>query len=134
MSGRVHVALALVDRDGRWLVARRSERRLFAGYWEFPGGKVEAGESTFAAAVREAREEAGLAVEPIRSLGRIETEHGGQQITLHLVRCRPAGGEPAPSSPAVTEVRWVSQADLRRLRMPPANAEIIDRLSALPGN
>lgn len=128
MSEQVHVALALVEREGRWLVARRSEGRVFAGLWEFPGGKVDSGESAASTAARETREETGLSVTPTADLGRVETCHAGQQVTLHLIRCRPGPAEATPASTAVTDVRWVDLADLLRLPMPPANAEIIERI------
>jgi len=124
----------LVSRQGRWLVTRRSEGRVFGGYWEFPGGGIEGGESAFEAAVRETREEAGLVVEPVETLGRVQTSHGGQRVTLHLIRCRPVAGEPRPASPAVADVRWVSLAELRQLPMPPANDEIRRRIALLPGS
>ena len=63
----IEVALALLERRGRWLVTRRAEGRIFAGQWEFPGGKIEPGESPEQAAVRELREETGLVAEPVGS-------------------------------------------------------------------
>ncbi|MBI4580412.1 MAG: NUDIX domain-containing protein [Planctomycetes bacterium] len=132
---RVEVALALIEKDGRWLVSRRSAGRVFAGLWEFPGGKVHPGESAAGAAVREAAEETGLAVEATADLGSVETAHGGRIVVLRLVRCRPACGvdDARPADPAITEVRWVSLAELAALPMPPANGEIIRRLGP-PGS
>jgi mutator protein MutT len=127
---RVHVALAVVDEEGRWLVGRRSPGRIFASLWEFPGGKLLPGESAEQAAVRETREETGLTVEPLADLGQIETCHGGRTVVLHLIHCRRVAGEPQPSDPAVDEVRWVTAAELRALPMPPANADVIARLPA----
>jgi len=128
------VAIALVESNGRWLVARRSEGRVFAGLWEFPGGKVEEGESAAEAAVREVREETGLEVRPIALLGRVHTSHGGQAVVLHLVPCQPVAGEPTVCSEAVSELRWVSLEELRGLPMPPANNEIIRHLCGRTGS
>jgi mutator protein MutT len=126
---RVSVALALVRENGRWLVGRRAAGRVFAGLWEFPGGKVHLDENPSQAAVREALEETGLAVEPIADLGRLETAHAGQTVVLHLIHCRLVAGRESgplrPRDPAVTELRWVGPDELRTLPMPPANAEIL---------
>ncbi len=127
---RVQIALALVERDGLWLVSRRSSGRIFAGLWEFPGGKLAVGESPSAAAAREAWEETGLSVEPVADLGHVETRHDDRIVILHLIRCRAVGGHARPSDPAVDDVRWVSPAELRTLPMPPANARILERLLA----
>jgi mutator protein MutT len=124
----VEIALALVEHQGRWLVSRRAPGRVYAGLWEFPGGKIEPGESPAEAAVRETREEAGLTVEPTGSLAEVAASHNQQTVRLILVRCRVAAGEPAVVSPAITAVRWVTRDELASLPMPPANAAIIDRL------
>jgi len=130
----VSVALALVQKDGRWLVSKRGEGRVFAGLWEFPGGKMKPGETPCQAAVRETREETGLLVEPVADLGTLETGHAGQKILLHLVECRLSPGAPrrsdaGPRAAAVVEMAWVSPDRLRTLPMPPANARIIDLLT-----
>ena len=133
MDVRVSVALALVQKNGRWLVGRRAGGRVFAGYWEFPGGKILAGETPGQAAVREALEETGLAVEPVADLGQLETAHQERTVRLHLILCRVAFGKTAgdlhPRDPAVTELRWVDPDELRTLLMPPANAGILRVLS-----
>jgi mutator protein MutT len=128
MNEVVDVALALVHDERGWLVSRRSDGRVFAGLWEFPGGKIEIGETPHLAAVREVWEETGLVVEPVELLWVLETTHSEGSVRLHLVRCRVTGGEAAARDAAVAEVRWVSMAELEVLPMPPANAQIIARL------
>jgi mutator protein MutT len=130
---RVSVALALVREKGLWLVGKRAGGRVFAGLWEFPGGKIQPGETASQAAVREVLEETGLAVKPVADLGTVETAHGGQTVVLHLVACRvrDAGEDLPPVLPqdlAVTELRWVSPDELQTLPMPPANAEVLQIL------
>lgn len=132
MDEAAHVALVLVSSDRGWLISRRSGGRVFAGLWEFPGGKMEPGETPQVAAVREAREETGLTVEPTGLLGEFWTAHAGAQITLHLVHCRAVSGNPVPCDPAIAEVRWASLDELETLPMPPINAEIISLLRSLP--
>lgn len=125
---RVFVALGLVERQGCWLVTRRSAGRVFAGLWEFPGGKVEPGESAVAAVVREVSEETGLAVEAVDDLGVVDTLHGGEVVALRLIVCRAGEGEPAARDLAVDAVQWVRTEELAGLPMPPANREVIRRL------
>lgn len=125
---QLHVALAIIRQADRWLVSRRAAGRIFAGQWEFPGGRVEPGESPEAAAVREAMEEVGVAVEAVETWAPVLTHHGGRDVALHPVLCRLVSGEPSPRAPAVTEVRWVNGDELRALEMPPANVEIVRRL------
>lgn len=99
---------------------------MFAGLWEFPGGKVKAGESVEAAVQREVREEVGMAVKVRGRLGRVETAHAGCAVVLHLLDCAPAAGEGAGGRDAsVTDLRWVTLEELERLEMPPANREIV---------
>lgn len=131
MCPDVSVALALVERQGRWLVSRRAPGRIFAGRWEFPGGKIELGETPDQAAVREVLEETGLQVTPVGRLEPVIAEHDGQNVVLHLICCRDQGGSVGVCSPAIDAVRFVSLVDLPRLSMPPANAAILNRLRAL---
>lgn len=130
MNETLQVALALIHDDRGWLVSRRSAGRIFAGLWEFPGGKIGPRETPQSAAVRETREETGLLVEPLGSLGEVEDAHGGKRVRLHLILCRPLSGEAAARDPAVDEVHWVSLEELEKLPMPPVNAQIIARLRA----
>ena len=131
MEAAIHVALGLVRGDRGWLVSRRAGGRVFAGLWEFPGGKMEPGESPEQAAVRELAEETDLTVEPLRVLDELWTVQAGRQVTLHLVLCRPIAGEASVRDPALLEVRWVTLAELQELPMPPDNANIIERLRSL---
>jgi mutator protein MutT len=125
MDEIVHIALALISSGQSWLVGRRAGGRIFAGLWEFPGGKMEPGETPQEAAVRETQEETGLAVEPLELLGELRTAHAGREFVLHLVHCQAIAGQPAPRDPAVEQVRWVNTAELETLPMPPVNAQII---------
>lgn len=131
MDEPIQVALALVRSAQGWLVSRRSAGRLYAGLWEFPGGKLEPGESPAEGAVREVREETGLVVEAVASLGEVWNVQAGRPVTLHLVHCRTRDGEARACDPAVEAVRWVSLDELAELAMPPVNAGIVERLRAL---
>lgn len=125
------VAVALVDADGRVLVQQRPADKAMGGLWEFPGGKVEPGESPEAALIRELHEELGIetqraclapacfASEPL----------GDRHLILLLYVCRKWRGVPqALEAPAL---RWVRPVELHNLPMPPADAPLIGLLEAL---
>ncbi|MFQ5718741.1 MAG: (deoxy)nucleoside triphosphate pyrophosphohydrolase [Acidobacteriota bacterium] len=118
------IALAIVmDRDRHVLIGRRPAGSHLAGSWEFPGGKVEAGEEPGHAAVRELREETGLiGTEPLHLIT-VEHDEPGRCLALHVFRVRV---RPVPA-PAVDVGRfiWVGLDDLPGRTMPPANREIV---------
>ncbi len=119
------VALAIVRRDGLWLVDRRADEDRFAGLWEFPGGKIQPGETAEVAAVRECAEETSLQVEPVGRLEVVEHDYDTLRVRLHPVLCRAVCGAAFPRDRAVVEVRWVDDATLASLDMPAANRSII---------
>lgn len=126
------VAAALVDGDGRVLVQRRAAGRQMAGLWEFPGGKIESGESAEAALVRELAEELGISTETAclapAGFGTAPMEDG-RQLLLLLYVCRKWRGIPQPLDAA--ELRWVRPQKLHDLPMPPADIPLIGLLDAL---
>lgn len=125
------VAAALIDEDGRTLVQQRPAGKAMAGLWEFPGGKVEAGESPEAALVRELEEELGLVVE-LRDLdpaGFASEPLGDRHLLLMLYECRRWEG--TPFALEASDLKWASIAELRDLPMPPADAPLVDQLDRL---
>lgn len=125
------VAAALVDRDGRVLVQQRGLERSMAGLWEFPGGKIEEGETPEAALMRELREELGIDTEAacLAPAGFASEPLGGSHLLLLLYICRKWRGIPQPlDAPAI---RWVRPLDLHALAMPPADKPLIGLLDAL---
>jgi mutator protein MutT len=124
---RLTVAIALIIDGSRILIARRKKNDSFGGFWEFPGGKCEEGESTSDCVRREIREELGIDVTPLRELPPIEYEYPKTLVTLIPFICRHDSGEPAALS--ASEVRWVEVASLGDYRFPPANAGLIAMLS-----
>lgn len=125
------VAVALVCRDGRWLVARRKPEAHLGGLWEFPGGKREAGETPAEAALRELYEECAVEAVAERELPALTHEYPERVVHLLPVICRWRAGEGL--SLGNQECRWVPTAELAGLDMPAVNAQILCELrAALP--
>lgn len=120
------IALALVARNGRWLVARRHANVHLGGMWEFPGGKMEPGESPADAAMRELLEECDVRADYECLLDPVFCEYDIRTVMLHPVICRWRSGEAKPLGSA--ECRWVTLDELSTLAMPPVNATIVDGL------
>ena len=113
----------------RVLISQRPlDGAVLGGYWEFPGGKVEVGETVEAAVVRELREEVGLDVEPGQRLSPIEHgyAHGRVRLEAMLCRLREAGQE--PSCRQVVQWRWVRVDELEGYAFPPANEALVAEL------
>jgi mutator protein MutT len=126
----VQAALGLIERRGRYLICRRRPGDFLGGYWEFPGGKREPGESWETCLRRELREELGVAVRAVRRLTILRHRYGVRPITFVVFRCAIARGRPRPLGAAA--LRWVPASRLRRYRFPPANQTLLDRLA--PGS
>ncbi|WP_294261003.1 (deoxy)nucleoside triphosphate pyrophosphohydrolase [uncultured Sphingomonas sp.] len=125
------VAAALVDTDGRVLVQRRPAGTSMAGLWEFPGGKVEPGETPEAALIRELAEELGIDVEAACLAPAVFASEplGGRHLLLLLYACRKWRG--LAEARHASELRWVRPVELHRLEMPPADRPLIGLLEAL---
>jgi 8-oxo-dGTP diphosphatase len=127
------VAAALVDVDGRVLVTQRPEGRSLAGLWEFPGGKVEAGERPEAALIRELREEIGVEVEEacLAPLTFASHAYPDMHLLMPLYICRRWSG--LARSCEGQALRWLRPLDLRTVPMPPADEPLIPALIDLLG-
>ena len=121
-------AVALFDIDGRVLIAQRPEGKSMAGLWEFPGGKVEAGETPEQALIRELREE--LAVDTVESCLAPFTFASHVYDDFHLLMplyvCRKWTGRVTPMEGQ--EIKWVMPMQLRDYPMPPADKPLIAML------
>ena len=123
-------AAALVDRDGRVLLAQRPPGKHLAGLWEFPGGKLEPGESPEGALVRELREE--LAVDTARSClapcGFVSHAYPDFRLLMLLFACRKWRG--APAGQQGQAIRWARVTEMFQLPMPPADRPLLGLLQA----
>ena len=118
-------AVALIDRDGRVLLAQRPEGKSMAGLWEFPGGKVEPGETPEAALIRELHEELGIETwaSCLAPLTFASHSYPDFHLLMPLFACRKWGGQ--PRSLEAQALKWVRAADLRTYPMPPADIPLI---------
>lgn len=119
------VACALVDADGRVLMARRPEHKPMAGLWEFPGGKVEEGERPEDAVIRELREELGIETKAacLAPLTFASHTYAGFHLLMPLFVCRRYWGTAQAREGQV--LKWVRPRDMRDYPMPPADAPLI---------
>lgn len=123
------VACALIDKDGLVLLQKRPPGKPMAGLWEFPGGKLEPGETPEAALAREVREELGVEVSnPVPAVF-ASAPLAEQHLVLLLYVCREwAGPVVATEGQAL---QWVNIASMRDLPMPPADYPLIDLLERM---
>jgi A/G-specific adenine glycosylase len=122
----VVVTAAVVERDGRLLVAQRLAGSHMGGRWEFPGGKCEPGESARACLLRELAEELGAAAVVHEEIYRTTHGYDDRVLDLRFFRCDLVG-EPRPL--LGQEIRWVERRELRALEFPPADRELVARLA-----
>ena len=122
------IAIAVVERAGCFLIGQRSPGVPLAGLWEFPGGKIEPGESPEETAVRECREEAGLEVQAVGSYLVHEEEYPHGRVELHFLACRPVAEDQLPAAP----FRWVPRQQLGEYEFPSGNREILAMLANQP--
>ncbi|HGG64566.1 MAG TPA: 8-oxo-dGTP diphosphatase MutT [Rhodobacteraceae bacterium] len=118
-------AVALIDRDGRILLAQRPESKSMAGLWEFPGGKVEPDETPEAALIRELDEELGINTwsSCLAPLTFASHSYDNFHLLMPLFACRKWEGTPQPKEGQT--LKWVNVKDLRNYPMPPADVPLI---------
>ena len=121
-------AVALIDRDGRILLAQRPEGKSMAGLWEFPGGKVEAGETPEVALIRELQEELGIDTweSCLAPLTFASHAYDDFHLLMPLFACRKWQGTPQPKEGQ--SLKWVRAQELRNYPMPPADIPLIPML------
>ncbi len=122
----VVVVAAVVEQADGILVTKRPSGTHLGGYWEFPGGKVERGETNEQCLEREMREELGVVVEVGRELLSTRFVYPDRIVELHFHRCV-LEGEPTPM--LGQRMRWVSRSELGGLKFPPADRELVALLA-----
>lgn len=114
------------NEQGQILIDRRPQQGLLGGLWEFPGGKIEPGETVEACIAREIQEEIGIEIAVGDRLITIDHTYTHFRVTLNVYHCRYVSGEPQPIE--CDEVRWVEVAELDQFPFPKANVQIIEAI------
>ncbi len=125
------VAVAMVDVDGRVLIAKRPPGKKMAGLWEFPGGKVDAGETPEQALIRELKEELGIDTRQscLAPLTFASHAYDDMHLLMPLYACRVWQGDPVPKEGQ--ELAWVRPVKMKDYPMPPADVPLIAMLRDL---
>ena len=121
------VVAAIVEDHGRYFVTRRPKGGHLEGLWEFPGGKIEPGESLAGGLRRELKEELGTEAEIGDEVFTVTHDYADRRVELHFLSCSFLN---APVALLGQEMRWVERADLKTLKFPPADDELIAWLEA----
>ena len=124
-------SIAIIDANDQILIAKRPNKKHLSGFWEFPGGKVEKGESPENALVREVKEELNIDINNkcIAPLTFSEFNYENFHLLLLLYVCRRWEGE--PMSMEKNQIKWVRASTLRQYKMPPADDSLIYSLQDL---
>lgn len=131
MSAPAIVVVAAVIEDAdRFLLTRRQPGVHLEGMWEFPGGKIDPGETHETALRRELLEELGVEADVGACVHRTEHSYPDRNVELHFYRCDLKG---APRPTLGQEMRWVRRDELSSLAFPPADTELIDMLVSSDG-
>jgi 8-oxo-dGTP diphosphatase len=128
MPLQIEVTAGLIqDAQGRYLITQRRRGTHLEGLWEFPGGKLDAGEDLVACLRRELMEELGAHFAIGEKVDTVRWEYPDRTIVLHFFRCRLESGTIGPRESQA--MAWVAPAELPRYDFPPADREIIARLA-----
>lgn len=124
----VNVAVGVIKKNNAIFICKRANEQHQGGLWEFPGGKVEAGESVFAALKRELSEEVGITIHSSSQLMVIEHDYGDKcvKLDIHVVSNFSGEAHGAEGQPS----EWVAINQLSNYEFPAANAEIIEKIQA----
>lgn len=130
-SKPIEVALGVLVRQGKVLIQKRPDSGLMAGLWEFPGGKVEPGESPEEALTREFAEELELDVHCLDKIAVIRHSYTSFRVTLHAFVCRLLEPNQSPTLRAAEKALWATRAQLDDFAFPAANRKLIDKIKRM---
>lgn len=122
----IRVVSAAIVRDGRYLITQRNDTAVLPGLWEFPGGRVEDGETDDVALMRELRYRLGITAEISELLSSTEREYDDYVVHLQLYRCELGEHEPKPLM--VRDMRWVTSLEFDNYPFTPADQRAMDVL------
>jgi len=126
LSDPIRVVAAVIRRNGRILVARRPAGSHLAGLWEFPGGKVQEGETDVLAVQRELHEELVLTAEVENFIGKSRAVYPGKTVEIYFYQCRLSDPLAEPELREAADIRWASPVELMTLNMPEADRDFVE--------
>lgn len=127
MTQSIRVAAGIIIKDDRVLISQRPAGKHLAGYWEFPGGKVEANESDREALARELFEELGIQVHVGDLKHEVCFEYPQKTVHLLFFECRPQADSQAYAKD-VADLMWADAEQLEGLQFPPANVAVLEKV------
>ena len=129
----IRVVAAVIEHDGRYLITQRNANAVLPLLWEFPGGRIEPGETETGALLREVNGRIGVEVVVGSKLGEHVHDYTGYQVQLTMYSCKlPAEARPYPAT--VADLRWVLSRELLDYDFPPADEKTMSKLLGLVGN
>lgn len=129
MKNCVQVAVGIIVRDDQVFLTKRAADAHLGGKWEFPGGKIESGESVEVALKRELKEEVGIDLLNSEAFELIEFDYPQRQVRLHFTLVTEFSGEPQGCEGQ--QSRWVKFAQLPEMDFPAANKTVVEKLCTL---
>jgi mutator protein MutT len=124
---QIDAAIAVVTRGGRILVCQRHDHDTFGGYWEFPGGKREAGETLHDCLARELMEELAIRAKPVAELTLIEHNYPHARVRLFPFVCKLDEGV-EPRAIECQAMEWIDPPAVKGFKFPPANDSLLDEV------
>ena len=121
----IEVVAAIIKKQDKILITRRSYGE-FADMWEFPGGKIELGESREEALIREVKEELELDINNLEYLTTVDYDYPNFHLTMHCFICEICGGELVLN--AHNDAKWVSLEELSTQKWVPADVEVVEKI------
>jgi len=121
-----NIAVGIIWHKGEILISKRKEKGMLGGLWEFPGGKIEEGESAEHCIIREIKEELGVCVKPSSFLKQIKHAYSHFSITMDAYNCDFLHGHPQPIG--CDDFRWIKPAQIKMLPFPKANHKLFDKI------
>lgn len=124
----IHVSAALIQKNGKVLIAKRDKKGDLPGYWEFPGGKQDKGESLQECLEREIKEELGLKIRAGHVFYTVDHEYDNKVISLHVMNCSILAGK--PQAIECQDFKWIRPEDSQKFVFPPPDIKVIEFLSS----
>lgn len=125
MSQIIPVVACVIKHEDQFLITRRHQHSHLGHLWEFPGGKIEAGESPEKCAIRECQEELGIQVEPMELITELIHHYRERSVHLYFMACRWVSGKPQALDCA--DWVWASPEEFKNYEFPDADREVVDQ-------